>query len=396
MTSVPLWTGMKRTITTIATGSAICGALILSGATSAQAARPDDRGPQAPVTATVALHNSTAEIGSDCPDSTNNWWHFVVAPNNDRYSIDEMTLNLGDSTFVATGGDIVGNGRQVDNVFVKVPASSSLDALTTTGSSAEVTGPDSRARLMLSHLCVGTDNDGPNEEITEEEITDEKIIDDEPGIDEPGIDERPADDEVVTDIDDDTTDDDATDDEPGNDEITNDEIAEDEPGADERPADDEVEDEVTDEIVDELEDDIVEDQPAIDIVAEELPSTDTPVTDTPAADTPVIDDTPVEEAPAARTPAPIVPAEVTADAPAPEMPMLQPATTVAPAITPADTTIEATAPVAAQAEAPISSNTSNDNNTGSLPTTGASLLLTPALILIGAGAAVRCAAARRR
>jgi len=391
---------MKRTITTIATGSAICGALILSGATSAQAARPDDRGPQAPVTATVALHNSTAEIGSDCPDSTNKWWHFVVAPNNDRYSIDEMTLNLGTSTFVATGGDIVGNGQQVDNVFVKVPASSSLDALTTAGSSAEVTGPDSNARLMLSHLCVGTDNDGADEEITEDEITDEEIIDDEPGDDEPGDDEpgddeRPADDEVVTDIDDDTTDDEAIDDEPGNDEITDDEITEEDPGADERPADDEAKDE----IVDELEDDVVEDQPTNDIVAEELPSTDTPViddtpvTDTPADDTPV-DNTPVEETPAARTPAPIVPAEVTADVPAPEMPMLQPATTVTPAITPADTTTEAPARVVARTDAPASS--SNARSTDSLPTTGASLLLTPALILIGVGAAARRAAARRR
>ena len=52
---------MKRTITTIATGSAICGALILSGATSAQAARPDDRGPQAPVTATVRGEDGAEE-----------------------------------------------------------------------------------------------------------------------------------------------------------------------------------------------------------------------------------------------------------------------------------------------------------------------------------------------
>ncbi|NBU96132.1 MAG: hypothetical protein EBS20_09630, partial [Actinobacteria bacterium] len=81
-----------------------------------------------------------------------------------------------------------------------------------------------------------------------------------------------------------------------------------------------------------------------------------------------------------------------ADVPAPEMPMLQPATTVAPAITPANTTVEAPASVTAQTEAPTSSNT----NTGSLPTTGASLLLTPALILIGVGAAARRAAARRR
>ena len=96
---------MKKSIASFATGSALCGALLLSGATGAQAARPDDRGPQASVISTVALHNSTAEIGTDCPDSTNNWWHFVVAPNNDRYSIDEMTLNLGASTLAVTGDD---------------------------------------------------------------------------------------------------------------------------------------------------------------------------------------------------------------------------------------------------------------------------------------------------
>ena len=109
---------MKKSIASFATGSALCGALLLSGATGAHAARPDDRGPQTSVISTVALHNDTAENGSDCPNATKDWWHFVIAPNNDRYTITEMTLNLDGSAVTVPAGNIVGNGHQTDNVFV--------------------------------------------------------------------------------------------------------------------------------------------------------------------------------------------------------------------------------------------------------------------------------------
>ena len=199
-----LWTGMKNTIASIATGSALCGALLLSGATGAHAARPDDRGPQVSVISAVALHNDTAENGSDCPNATKDWWHFVIAPNNGRYTITEMTLNLDGSAVTVSAGSIVANGHQTDNVFVQVPSGSSLESLVAAGSSATVSGPDTNARLMLSHLCDGNDQD-----------IDDKRDDDQTDNGDDDTDDLPGNDDQTNNGDDDT------DDLPGNDDQTN-------------------------------------------------------------------------------------------------------------------------------------------------------------------------------
>lgn len=417
----PLWTGMKKSIASFATGSALCGALLLSGATSAQAARPDDRGPQTSVISTVALHNDTAENGSDCPNATKDWWHFVIAPNNDRYTITEMTLNLDGSAVTVPAGNIVGNGHQTDNVFVQVPTGSSLESLIAAGSSATVSGPDSNARLLLSHLCDSNDQDDDSD-------------DDDRDDDDNRDDDR---DDGRDDDRDDDSNDDASDDLPGNDDSTdnNDDSSSDDQGkADDTSEQDDtptttIPDVIAEEVADDPEsDDTVsdnndaDDNTADDNIADdnaeqdETPTTTvpdivvdefTPNTPNPSDDSIVGDeiivgdeaDAPVEEAPAeqdsddvadtpaARTPAPIVPTETVIESPAPEMPMLQAATA------PEAPVSAAPAP---QADAtPAADTTTSTNSSGLLPSTGVSLLLIPALVLIGLGAAVRRAVARR-
>ena len=338
-----LWTGMKNTIASIATGSALCGALLLSGATGAHAARPDDRGPQVSVISAVALHNDTAENGSDCPNATKDWWHFVIAPNNGRYTITEMTLNLDGSAVTVSAGSIVANGHQTDNVFVQVPSGSSLESLVAAGSSATVSGPDTNARLMLSHLCDGNDQD-----------IDDKRDDDQTDNGDDDTDDLPGNDDQTNNGDDDTDDlpgnddqtdngDDDTDDLPGNDDQTNngDDDTDDLPGNDDQTNNGD--DEIT--------------------VADDA-------------------DAPVDEAPAEQDAD-----DEAVESPAPEKPMLQAATaTEAPVGT-------ASAPQANKD--PATDSITSNADSGFLPATGASLPLLPALVLIGLGTAARRTVTRR-
>jgi hypothetical protein len=103
-------------------------------------------------TTTVSLHNNTAETGTDCPDTISDYWHFVLTPNNGTLAFVSITLDLGASTPTLTGSDIIANGSQTDNVFVKVPSGSSLDDLQLSGSSAEVGGPEHEVQSL-----AGTD-----------------------------------------------------------------------------------------------------------------------------------------------------------------------------------------------------------------------------------------------
>ena len=108
-------------------------------------------------TTTVDLHNNTAEAGTDCPDTVNDYWHFVLTPNDGSLAFVTITLNLdGTTKTFPTDGPIIPNGSQQDNVFVQVPTGFSLDDLETSGSSAEVSGPvDSNTKFNLSHVCDG-------------------------------------------------------------------------------------------------------------------------------------------------------------------------------------------------------------------------------------------------
>jgi hypothetical protein len=107
---------------------------------------------------TLALHNNTAGVGTDCPDTINSYWHFVVTPNNGSLEFDEIRLNIDGVGVVAfSGSDIIPNGSQLDNVFIQVPSGSSLDDLLLTDSEADIIGDvQASSNFNLSHVCDGT------------------------------------------------------------------------------------------------------------------------------------------------------------------------------------------------------------------------------------------------
>jgi len=84
-------------------------------------------------TESVALHNDTAQVGSDCPNSTGDWWHFVITPNNGSHAFESITLDIAGSQHDFAGGSIVPNGTQRDNVFVAVPDGHSATELRSGG-----------------------------------------------------------------------------------------------------------------------------------------------------------------------------------------------------------------------------------------------------------------------
>ena len=146
--------------------------------------------------APVSLHNDQAEVNNDCPSDAA-WWHFVVTPNNGQYDIRSMNLNIGGSATLITRDDIVTNGGQTDNVFVAVPAGSSLSDLAAVASSAMVAPFSTKVKFVLSHVCEGDavaeedeviGDDAPADEDITEEARKEKIIEEEP-IDEPIVEE---------------------------------------------------------------------------------------------------------------------------------------------------------------------------------------------------------------
>ena len=110
---------------------------------------------------TLPLHNDTAQVETDCPDTIHNFWHFVVTPNNGSLEFDEIRLNIDGLGVVSfSGSDIIPNGSQLDNVFIQVPDGSSLDDLLLTDSEADILGDVQPQSLFnLSHVCVGTGED---------------------------------------------------------------------------------------------------------------------------------------------------------------------------------------------------------------------------------------------
>jgi LPXTG-motif cell wall-anchored protein len=104
---------------------------------------------------TIALHNDTAESGTDCPVDGGAYWHFVFAPNDGSAAFVTITLNLTSETVVFSGSQILPNGSQNDNVFVGVPSGHTLTDLMTSGSSATYTG-SLPIQFNLSTVCEGT------------------------------------------------------------------------------------------------------------------------------------------------------------------------------------------------------------------------------------------------
>ena len=163
--------------------------------------------------APVDLHNDEAETKNDCP-SDDSWWHFVLAPNNGQYAFTSMNLNIGGSTTLISGADIVANGGQTDNVFVAVPEGASLDDLSAAGSSAMVDPYSPKVKFVLSHVCEG------DEVIVEEPVAEEEVIEDEIAVEEePAVeDEEPVSDEEI--VEEETIEGDVATDEPSNEVIT--------------------------------------------------------------------------------------------------------------------------------------------------------------------------------
>ena len=163
--------------------------------------------------APVDLHNDEAETKNDCP-SDDSWWHFVLAPNNGQYAFTSMNLNIGGSTTLISGADIVANGGQTDNVFVAVPEGASLDDLSAAGSSAMIDPYSPKVKFVLSHVCEG------DEVIVEEPVAEEEVIEDEIAVEEESAveDEKPVSDEEI--VEEETIEGDVATDEPSNKVIT--------------------------------------------------------------------------------------------------------------------------------------------------------------------------------
>ena len=79
----------------------------------------------------------------------------MITPNNGSHEFTSITLNVAGTLRTFSGGVIVGNGSQRDNVFVAVPAGYSADDLRAGGSSAEITDAARRTKFVLSHVCLG-------------------------------------------------------------------------------------------------------------------------------------------------------------------------------------------------------------------------------------------------
>ncbi|MDA3015946.1 MAG: hypothetical protein O3A89_10300, partial [Actinomycetota bacterium] len=242
---------------TLATVAGFC----LLGPTSVSAAKHDgpgngraNGGEQAVGATEVALHNDRADSGTDCP-TNGAWWHFVLAPNSGAHTIEAMRLMVSGSEHIVTAAQIVLNHGQTDNVFVAVPEGHSIDGLSSSGSSATVTGPGGRVRFVLSHVCgQSTDDseDGSNDEIVTEDITSDDTETDDTITEE---NETESDDEIISD--DTTTEENETE---SDDEIITEDITSDDTETDDTTTE-EIETESDDEIITE---DITSDDTATD------------------------------------------------------------------------------------------------------------------------------------
>jgi len=119
-------------------------------------------------TQNIALHTATAGVGTDCPDTVHDYWHFVIAPNH-TYTFVAIHLNIG-GTIVTP--QLIPNHGQYDNVFVAVPAGKSLSDLIAAGSSADITPAAPEAtQFNLSHTCVGTGTSSSEETSSSQETS---------------------------------------------------------------------------------------------------------------------------------------------------------------------------------------------------------------------------------
>ncbi len=108
---------------------------------------------------TVPLNNDTANPGIpgvNCPSDGLAYWHFIISPNNGHSAFVQFHLELGDGIHNL---GFIPNGSQQDNVFVQVPAGYDLTDIEKTGSTADITWDgvgNQPTKFVLSHLCGGT------------------------------------------------------------------------------------------------------------------------------------------------------------------------------------------------------------------------------------------------
>lgn len=102
----------------------------------------------------VPLGNDRAGFADDCPAEPGFYWHFVATPSNNQFAFVSITLDLGSTTVTVSGSDIIPNGGQLDNVFVRRPAGFEFTDLVATGSSAVITPATPEAAFRLSHRCA--------------------------------------------------------------------------------------------------------------------------------------------------------------------------------------------------------------------------------------------------
>ena len=112
--------------------------------------------PAAHADGNILLHNSTADATTDCPDTVNAYWHFVLAPNDGSFAFVTLHLNIGGSVMDFSGSAIIKNGTQSDNIFIEVPSGHTLSELSTTNSSADFSGTGTPNEFNLSSVCTGS------------------------------------------------------------------------------------------------------------------------------------------------------------------------------------------------------------------------------------------------
>lgn len=112
----------------------------------------------------ITLHNPGLDpsdeqnIGDDCPNTTGDYWHFILSPNQGRAFVSiHLVLNGVGFDFPGDGPIIPNNGPQWDNVFVELPDGFEFTDLDS--GSATYTG-DPVNNFNISHFCIGDGDDG--------------------------------------------------------------------------------------------------------------------------------------------------------------------------------------------------------------------------------------------
>ena len=128
----------------------------------------------------VDLHANTASIDNgDCPNDSDQWWHFLIPPNGGQvYSMVEVYLVIdgvnGNSAVKYTPASAdyeLSSSGHLNSFFIKVPAGASYTDLVKAGSYVVATPASPETELFnLSHICA-PDGGGESTTTTTEAAT---------------------------------------------------------------------------------------------------------------------------------------------------------------------------------------------------------------------------------